>query len=173
MSLPSPTISTTSLPVFLVPGPDSPYQVKFLPLPQQVEVPAGSTGILECGVSNPGVEDLVSWLRSSDLSVLTVGSLVFSSDPRVGVVTGQNTWSLSISRVGVEDQGEYGCQVNTRPRITWYVQLVVKEEQTQNNAPALPSIAPTTPTSTTPTTTPTPTTPSSTTPTQECPTLKV
>ena len=45
----------------------------------------------------------VSWLRWSDMSVLTVGGLVFSSDPRLLVTMTQLSpstvsWKLYISR---------------------------------------------------------------------------
>ena len=128
MPLPSPTLPTTSLPVFHVPGDDAP--VMFLPLPHNISALAGSSATLDCGVSPPVLSHTVSWLRRSDLSVLTVGSLVFTSDPRITVVTTHNTYSISIARVGVEDQGEYACQVNTRPRITHTVYLRVSDNHT-------------------------------------------
>ena len=70
-------------------------------------------------------------MRSSDMSVLTVGGFVFSSDPRIGVVApsrpGQlfGTWTLQIQKVGPRDAGEYQCQVNTEPKISLPVFLTV------------------------------------------------
>ena len=73
----------------------------------------------------------VSWLRCSDVVVLTVGSLVFSSDPRMGVVhlprpwQEMSVWALRISQVAERDQGVYQCQVNTEPKISLPVNLAV------------------------------------------------
>ena len=79
----------------------------------------------------------VSWLRWSDMSVLTVGGLVFSSDPRLLVTMTQLSpstvsWKLYISRcvawgdikhissynfrVTYTDAGDYQCQLNTEPK---------------------------------------------------------
>ena len=70
----------------------------------------------------------MSWLRSEDVSVLTVGSLVFSSDTRLAVLPGQpvGSWRLRIQDVVARDQGEYQCQVNTEPKESAVVQLIVR-----------------------------------------------
>ena len=70
------------------------------------------------------------------MSVLTVGSLVFSSDPRIGVVTPwpgrtSGTWSLQIQEVSVWDSGDYQCQVNTQTKERLDVELVVRGQQRQ------------------------------------------
>ena len=66
------------------------------------------------------------------MSVLTVGGLVFSSDPRISVVTKTHgTWSLQIQDVSVWDSGDYQCQVNTQARERLDVELVVRGEQRQ------------------------------------------
>ena len=73
-----------------------------------------------------------SWLRSSDVSVLTDGGLVFSSDPRIAVVSpsrpGQTagTWTLQIRQVTRGDEGEYQCSVNTEMKMSWRVVLRVR-----------------------------------------------
>ena len=63
---------------------------------------------------------LVSWLRVRDMTVLTVGGLVFSSDKRIGVTVTPNSnqrqdqiWQLEVTNVNGEDTGDYQCQVNT------------------------------------------------------------
>ena len=82
----------------------------------------------------------VSWMRSSDMSVLTVGGLVFSSDPRIGVVSstrpGQaaGTWSLQIAEAALRDSGEYQCQVNSEPKESLDVTLVVRGDRFQFSA---------------------------------------
>ena len=69
------------------------------------------------------------------MSVLTVGGLVFSSDPRIGVVSptspGQafGTWSLQIDEAALKDSGEYQCQVNSDPKESLDVTLVVKGDR--------------------------------------------
>ena len=62
------------------------------------------------------------------MSVLTVGSLVFSSDTRLAVLPGQpvGSWRLRIQDVVARDQGEYQCQVNREPKESAVVQLVVR-----------------------------------------------
>ena len=87
----------------------------------------------------------VSWLRWSDMSVLTVGGLVFSSDPRLLVTMTQLSpstvsWKLYISRcvawadmkhtsynfrVTYTDAGDYQCQLNTEPKQSLDVTLAV------------------------------------------------
>ena len=59
------------------------------------------------------------------MSVLTVGSMVFSSNPRIAVLT-DGTWSLEIIQVREGDEGEYQCQVNTEPKKSAVVRLVVR-----------------------------------------------
>jgi len=104
---------------------------QFLSVHQLVDVPEGSTAKLECTLGNLGMHHTVSWMRSSDMSVLTVGGFVFSSDPRIGVVApsrpGQvfGTWTLQIEKVGTRDAGEYQCQVNSDPKESLDVTLVV------------------------------------------------
>ena len=74
----------------------------------------------------------VSWVRSSDIKVLSVGGLVFSSDPRMTVTTTytdnnlQSIWSLRIGKSIKSDSGEYKCQVNTEPTISGSVRLIVR-----------------------------------------------
>ena len=72
----------------------------------------------------------VSWLRWSDMSVLTVGGLVFSSDPRLLVTVSQLSsttisWKLFISDVSGLDSGDYQCQINTEPKQSLDVTLLV------------------------------------------------
>ena len=104
-------------------------------MPQHIEAEAGSTAILECALSNLGPLHTVSWLRSSDVSVLTVGSYVFSSDPRIAVGVGQNgsSWALSIIWVVGRDEGEYQCQANTEPKISYAVRLSVRTQDMVDN----------------------------------------
>ena len=72
----------------------------------------------------------VSWLRWADMSVLTVGGLVFSSDPRLVVAAARLgpatlAWKLYISEVSPADSGDYQCQINTEPKQSLDVTLMV------------------------------------------------
>ena len=79
-------------------------------------------------VSSSSVQ--VSWLRWADMSVLTVGGLVFSSDPRLVVTAARLgpatlAWKLYISEVSPADSGDYQCQINTEPKQSLDVTLMV------------------------------------------------
>ena len=75
------------------------------------------------------------------MSVLTVGGLVFSSDPRIGVLSstrpGQaaGTWSLRLEEAALRDSGEYQCQVNSEPKESLDVTLVVRGDMIQFSYP--------------------------------------
>ena len=62
--------------------------------------------------------------------MLTVGGLVFSSDPRLVVAAarlGPATLALKlyISEVSPADSGDYQCQINTEPKQSLDVTLMV------------------------------------------------
>ena len=73
-------------------------------------------------------------MNSSDLSVLTVGGLVFSSDPRVGLLpptlpggaSGAGTWTLQVANTSLWDSGDYLCMVNNHQEDRVVVELVVR-----------------------------------------------
>ena len=71
-------------------------------------------------------------MKSSDLAVLTVGGLVFSSDPRVGVLPptwpggASGTWTLQIANTSVWDSGDYLCMVTNHQEDRVVVELVVR-----------------------------------------------
>ncbi|XP_023335438.1 uncharacterized protein LOC111706745 [Eurytemora carolleeae] len=91
---------------------------------QVVKITAGETLHLKCRVINLAIHHTVSWLRVSDVQVLTVGGLVFSSDPRIQIdvksskIPGSGTWIFRIREVLKQDEGVYQCQVNTEPATT-------------------------------------------------------
>ena len=89
----------------------------------------GSTVVLACRVTSLGSFS-VSWLRLPQLTVLSSGSLVFSSSPRVSVVHGEGSpdYNLQISRVVPSDAGHYHCQLNTRPARSVLVRLAVRQQ---------------------------------------------
>jgi len=115
--------SSSSLPVYtevspLFQGTSLPH---FLPSAVKIQVLSGQVSTLECRVTSLSSHHTVSWIRLHDISVLTVGGLVFSSDPRIDVVSysrpghSLGSWTLSIRDSRVEDSGTYQCQVNTEP----------------------------------------------------------
>ena len=94
---------------------------------------AQQTAVLECAVANidSGLNSVtVSWLRWADMSVLSVGGFVFSSDPRLRVLVSRLSptavsWSLTITPVQPGDSGDYQCQLNTEPKLSLDVTLIV------------------------------------------------
>jgi len=88
-----------------------------------------STVILSCRIANLG-DRMVFWIRSSDLQILTAGSITFSSDDRFKVNQENSVdpmdWSLLITNVKLTDQGAYECQINTEPKMARRINLTVK-----------------------------------------------
>ena len=77
----------------------------------------------------------VSWIRKSDLHVLTSGSHTFTGDLRFSSrhsqathQAGVDSWILQIKPTQLKDSGEYQCQVNTEPKISFSVFLRVRGE---------------------------------------------
>ena len=70
-------------------------------------------------------------MRAKDVKVLSVGSLAFSSDSRIGVLQvgrprlSAEDWNLVIQNASKADEGMYECQVNTRQKINYKVFLTV------------------------------------------------
>ena len=56
----------------------------------------------------------VSWIRSSDLKILTIGDILYTADPRFHPIheAGSEVWILKLSNTRVEDSGEYECQLS-------------------------------------------------------------
>ena len=119
---------TPHLPVFRPPPSLEESDIpSFLAMSGLVRVVEGGTAFLQCSLAGLAAHHLVSWLRLPDMSVLTVGGLVFSSDPRLGVTVspGGQTWQLEIRNVSQLDGGKYQCQVNTETRLTTTTSLTV------------------------------------------------
>lgn len=91
----------------------------------------GSTVILSCRIEN--LEDqMVIWIRNSDLQILTAGCRTFTADRRFKVnhenSVDATDWSLLITNVKIADQGQYECQINTEPKMKLNINLLVKGE---------------------------------------------
>lgn len=69
----------------------------------------------------------MSWIRKEDLHILTHGTRIYTSDSRFQIVHSQETefWGLKIFKVQIKDNGQYECQVNTDPKISFTVNLSV------------------------------------------------
>lgn len=91
----------------------------------------GSTAILNCRILYI-VGKPVSWMRSRDLHLLTVGRFTYTSDERFKAVhqAGSQDWLLKIFYVQLRDAGQYECQVGTTPPLTHSIWLSIMEPQT-------------------------------------------
>jgi hypothetical protein len=104
----------------------------YLKVPTNVTAVEGADVILSCRIENLN-DQMVFWIRNSDLQILTAGLMTFSSDSRFRVnhenSVDEKDWSLLISNAKIEDQGLYECQINTEPKMKLNVNLMVKGEQ--------------------------------------------
>lgn len=73
----------------------------------------GQTIYLYCGVNNLG-DRQVTWLRSRDLTILTIGLVRYTRDQRFTAIHGQdsNNWALKIVNPNLNDSGLYECQIS-------------------------------------------------------------
>ncbi|XP_076054904.1 zwei Ig domain protein zig-8-like isoform X2 [Oratosquilla oratoria] len=91
----------------------------------------GKTAVLNCRIKYLGAKT-VSWMRSRDLHLLTVGRFTYTSDERFKAVHqhGSDDWLLKIHYVQERDAGAYECQVSTTPPMSHIVYLSVVEPVT-------------------------------------------
>ncbi|XP_066969796.1 zwei Ig domain protein zig-8-like [Macrobrachium rosenbergii] len=109
---------------------DGPY---FMDSPVNVTVNEGSHAFLPCRVANLG-DRSVTWMRRKNLHIITAGMLTYSPDDRYRVLHPSNTdeWTLHIKFTQAGDGGWYECQVNSDPKITMPVLLVVKDKNLED-----------------------------------------
>ncbi len=69
----------------------------------------------------------VSWVRSSDSSILSVGNSTFIQDGRFRVIHSHDSevWGLQITKVRQSDAGPYECQISSEPKKSFVVELKV------------------------------------------------
>ncbi|KAL0271625.1 UNVERIFIED_CONTAM: hypothetical protein PYX00_008662 [Menopon gallinae] len=101
----------------------------------QVTVGVGRTAFLPCRVKNLN-DKMVSWIRTSDLHILTSGRITFTADSRFesANVKGTFNWGLKLRNSQYSDSGTYECQVNTEPKMNRKVALAVVTEETLGDA---------------------------------------
>ncbi|XP_018024957.1 uncharacterized protein LOC108680591 [Hyalella azteca] len=101
------------------------------PFSQNVSVQVDKTAVLNCRILYI-VGKTVSWIRSRDLHLLTVGRFTYTSDDRFKAVhqKGSDDWLLKIHYVQHRDAGKYECQVSTTPPLSHSVWLSVVEPTT-------------------------------------------
>lgn len=61
-----------------------------------VSVLNGNSAFLVCSVENLG-KNVVSWIRHSDINVLSVGKLKYTQDFRISSLQNDSTWTLKVS----------------------------------------------------------------------------
>ncbi|XP_071519161.1 zwei Ig domain protein zig-8-like isoform X2 [Panulirus ornatus] len=101
----------------------------FVDSPANVTVSEGSHAFLPCRVANLG-DRSVTWMRRRNLHIITAGLLTYSPDDRYRVLHPVNTdeWTLHIKFAEPGDGGWYECQVNSDPKITRPILLIVKDK---------------------------------------------
>lgn len=98
-------------------------------IPTTVQARPGQTVFLPCRVKHRG-DNVVLWMRTEPIQVLTHGETVFASSLRFSVWHGGggDAWTLKVSGVRPEDSGRYECQVNTDPKMSLAIVLQVQED---------------------------------------------
>jgi len=100
--------------------------------PTNVTVIKGKTAMLACVVRNLGTAK-VSWMRLSDITVMSMNEKLHVKDSRLRVshVPESDRWVLRIDDVAVEDESSYECQVTTAIKTSSIVHLNVLDPQTE------------------------------------------
>lgn len=107
-----------------------------------VNVSLGRSATLKCKTVNL-IKKSVSWLRHKDVKLLSVGTYLYTTDPRMMVRQDLSAgeWQLIIKDVRYSDAGQYECQINTSPVLSHTLKLAVVEPYTKillDTAPETP-----------------------------------
>jgi len=107
---------------------------------KNITATVGQTALLPCRTRYLNKHNMVSWVRSRDTTVLSVGRHAFNSDKRISVATTnprldqhESDWTLQIGVVTPKDEGWYQCQINTEPKISNMSYLNIRSPDTDNN----------------------------------------
>jgi len=98
-------------------------------LPQDVSGVVGQTAYLTCRVFDR-TNKTISWIRHSDLHILTVGRYTYTADNRYQSIYNPTTdeWILQIKYLKKGDSGMYECQVSTQPVRSFFVRLNILDK---------------------------------------------
>lgn len=129
---------------YLGPRPTSTSLPPYIDIPgsPNVSVSVGRTATLKCKTVNlikksaklTSIFDLlVSWLRHKDVNLLSVGTYLYTKDPRMMVSEdlSRGEWELRITEIRHSDAGSYECQINTNPLLSHTIVLTVVEPYTE------------------------------------------
>lgn len=90
----------------------------------------GRTVTLVCRVRNLG-HRAVSWIRKSDLHILTVGVASYTNEFKFLSLHPHSSdeWNLRVTNPTISDSGPYECQVNTEPKLSrlYHLHVVVSK----------------------------------------------
>ncbi|XP_059081197.1 zwei Ig domain protein zig-8-like [Tigriopus californicus] len=97
-----------------------------------VSASLGRTAYLKCKIKDLGHKS-VSWVRHSDVSLISVGKYQYIKDPRFKILHEPHAhdWILRIQALKYSDAGLYECQVNTSPILRRPIFLNVVDPQTE------------------------------------------
>lgn len=97
--------------------------------PSNVTYYLGNRAILQCSVKYLGTLQVI-WKKTNVDHALTVGKLVFVSDPDISVdhLPHREEWNLVITNVQSKHAGQYECQISTKEDLKKYVILNVVDE---------------------------------------------
>jgi hypothetical protein len=103
-----------------------------IPGSPNVSVSVGRTATLKCKTVNL-IKKSVSWLRHKDVNLLSVGTYLYTKDPRMMVSEdlSRGEWELRITEIRHSDAGNYECQINTNPLLSHTITLSVVEPYTE------------------------------------------
>lgn len=101
-------------------------------LSTNVSASLGRTAYLKCKIKDLGHKS-VSWVRHSDVSLISVGKYQYIKDPRFKILHEPHAhdWILRIQALKYSDAGLYECQVNTSPILRRPIYLNVVDPQTE------------------------------------------
>lgn len=99
---------------------------------KNITVQLDKTAVLNCRIKYLGGKT-VSWMRTRDLHLLTVGRFTYTSDDRFKSIhqPGSEDWLLKIHYAQHRDAGAYECQISTTPPLSTAVWLTVVEPETR------------------------------------------
>ncbi|XP_045102134.1 hemicentin-2-like isoform X2 [Portunus trituberculatus] len=99
---------------------------------KNVTVQLDKTAVLNCRIKYLGGKT-VSWMRTRDLHLLTVGRFTYTSDARFKSIhqPGSEDWLLKIHYTQHRDAGAYECQISTTPPLSTAIWLSVVEPETR------------------------------------------